>query len=71
VVIMAITSQLRARPRFAEFILAEWKRAGLLAPSPVKPVLTTIEKGLLLKKLGALQFSDLRSLRASLAAILG
>ena len=43
-VIMAITSQIRPRPAFAEFTVAAWKKAGLIAPSTVKPVLTTIEK---------------------------
>jgi mRNA interferase MazF len=67
-VIMAITSQIRPRPAFGEFTVTEWKKAGLIAPSAVKPVLTTIERRLVLKKLGQLQqvgpttrpWSDLR-----------
>ena len=48
-VIMAITGQIRPHPAFAEFTLAEWKKAGLLVPSAVKPILTTIENRLVLK----------------------
>jgi mRNA interferase MazF len=70
-VIMAVTSQIRSRPAFAEFVVADWKEAGLIAPSAVKPVLATIEKRLVLKKLGQLQPPDVRSLRASLEQILG
>jgi mRNA interferase MazF len=70
-VIMAITSQIRPRPAFAEFTVAAWKKAGLIAPSAVKPVLATIEKRLVLKKLGQLQPADVRSLRTSLDQILG
>jgi mRNA interferase MazF len=70
-VIMAITSQIRPRPVFAEFTMADWKKAGLLAPSAVKPILTTIEKRLVLKTLGQFQQADVRSLRASISAILG
>ncbi len=70
-VIMAITSQLRPRPAFGEFTVAEWKKAGLIAPSAVKPVLTTIERHLVLRTLGRLQQADIRSLRTSLAQILG
>ena len=70
-VIMAITSQIRPHPAFAEFTMAEWKKAGLLVPSAVKPILTTIEKRLVLKKLGQFQQADVRSLRASISAILG
>ena len=70
-VIMAITSQLRPLPAFGEFTVAEWKKAGLIAPSAVKPVFTSIEKRLVLKKLGQLQPADVRFLRASIDQILG
>jgi mRNA interferase MazF len=70
-VIMAITSQLRPQPAFGEFTVVEWKKAGLIAPSAVKPVLTTIEKQLVFRRLGQLQAADIRSLRASLEQILG
>jgi mRNA interferase MazF len=70
-VIMAVTSQIRPQPLFGDLTVAEWKKAGLLAPSVVKPVLTTIEKRLVIKRLGHLQQADVRSLRASLRAILG
>jgi mRNA interferase MazF len=68
---MAITSQIRTRSAFGEFTVAEWKKAGLIAPSAVKPVLTTIAKRLVLKKLGGLQPSDVRSLRADIAKLVG
>jgi mRNA interferase MazF len=71
IVIMAITSQLRPHPAFGEFTVADWRKAGLIAPSAVKPVLTTIEKRLVLRKLGRLQQADIRSLRASIEQILG
>jgi len=70
-VIMAITSQIRSRPSLGEFTVADWRRAGLIAPSAVKAVLTTIERRLVLKKLGQLQPADVRSLKASLNQILG
>jgi mRNA interferase MazF len=70
-VIMAITSQIRSRLAFGEFTVAEWRKAGLIMPSAVKPVLTTIEKRLVLKKLGQLQLVDVKALRSSLDQILG
>jgi mRNA interferase MazF len=39
--------------------------------SLIKPVLTTIEKRLILRKLGELQEPDLTALRQALTAILG
>ncbi len=70
-VIMAITGQIRPRPALGEFTIADWKTAGLIAPSAVKPVVATIETRLILKKLGQFQQADVRSLRTSLDQILG
>lgn len=70
-VIMAVTTQVRIRRAFGDLTITDWRRAGLLAPSAVKPALTTIERRLVLKKLGQLQPADLRALRAILGAILG
>lgn len=70
-IIMAITSQLKASPTTGESTIAEWKEAGLLKPSVMKPVLTTIERGLVLEKLGSLGTQDQQTLSAILDAILG
>jgi mRNA-degrading endonuclease toxin of MazEF toxin-antitoxin module len=70
-IIMAVSSQIRSAPVFGEFEVVEWKKAGLLVPSVSKPILTTIEKRLVLKKLGSLHAADLRSLQASLRTIVG
>ncbi|MCE2487222.1 MAG: type II toxin-antitoxin system PemK/MazF family toxin [Desulfurellaceae bacterium] len=70
-IIMAITSQLKASPTVGESAIAEWKETGLLRPSVMKPVLTTIERGLVLKKLGSLGSQDQQTLSAILDVILG
>ena len=71
IVIMAVTSRMRSSPALGEFEVVEWKKAGLILPSVAKPVLATIEKRLVIKKLGSLQRADTESLQASLRAILG
>jgi mRNA interferase MazF len=48
-----------------------WKEAGLLKPSVLKPLVATIERGLIRRKLGRLHDEDRRALRAALDAILG
>jgi len=53
-VIMAVTSQIRPGMSAYEVPVRDWKAAGLLKPSLVKPVMTTIEKALVLKRLGPL-----------------
>jgi mRNA interferase MazF len=71
IIIMAVTSRIRGTPALGEFEVVEWKKAGLILPSVAKPVLATIEKRLVIKKLGSLRRADRESLEASLRAILG
>jgi mRNA interferase MazF len=69
-VILAVTSQLRPSSDFGEAVVTKWKEAGLLRPSVLKPVLATIERGLVLRRLGRLEEEDRRALRRILQAIL-
>jgi mRNA interferase MazF len=72
VVLMAVTSQLlRPAGAVGEVLITEWQKAGLPKASLIKPVLTTIEKRLILRKLGELQEPDWTALRQALTAILG
>jgi mRNA interferase MazF len=68
-ILMAITSQLRTTPGFAEVAIAEWQKAGLLKASVIKPVVTTVERRLLLRQLGQLEQADRAKLQQSLRAI--
>jgi len=52
-------------------IIQDWEDAGLLKPSAIKPVITTIEKKLVIKNMGHLKNNDLDKLRGSLKIILG
>ena len=70
-VLMAITGQARGAANIGEVEVVEWKKAGLLKASVVKPVLTTVEKRLVISKLGRLEASDRTSLQSGLGAILG
>lgn len=70
-IIMAITSQMRTPPGFGEALVADWQAAGLVKPSVLKPVFTTIEQGLVVRTLGALSVNDLRTLREVVAQVIG
>ena len=70
-VIMAITSQVRPEAKVGEAAIRHWREAGLLKPSVLKPVLATVERGLIRRRLGRLHEDDRRALRAALDAILG
>ena len=71
IIIMAITSQVSAKSRLGEVTIREWKEAGLLLPSIIKPIIATIEKNLILQKLGQLKDSDRQALQQVLAIIIG
>ena len=68
---MAITSQIRPSPTLGEVTIVHWQHAGLLKPSVIKPVVTTIEAHLALRQLGSLHIEDVTALRKVLAVIVG
>lgn len=70
-VIMAITSQVRQPLGFGEALINDWQAAGLIKPSVLKPVFTTIEQGLVVRTLGTLSATDLRTLREAVGQIIG
>ena len=72
VIVMAVTSRI-VRPAGAvgEALISDWKAAGLLKASLIKPVVTTIERDLILRKLGSLQSADVETLRGALRQVFG
>ena len=69
-ILAAITSQISTVLQFGEIQIIDWSKAGLLKPSVVKPIVTTIEKKLVLKRLGKLDDSDIKFLKIFLKNIL-
>ena len=70
-ILIAVTSQLNLLNDFGELSIMAWQTAGLLKPSSIKPVLTTIEKRLVIRTLGQLQTQDYDALQNLLREILG
>jgi mRNA interferase MazF len=70
-VIMAITSQVRQPPGFGEALVAGWQAAGLIKPSVLKPVFTTIEQGLVIRTMGKFTAADLLTLREAITQAIG
>jgi mRNA interferase MazF len=69
-ILMGITSQIRASMGFGESPIQDWQTAGLLKPSILKPILFTVERSLLLRKLGRFSEVDQTILRQGLSQIL-
>jgi mRNA interferase MazF len=70
-ILMAVTSQVRTPLQMGEALLSAWSAAGLLKPSVAKPVLMTVEKSLVLRRLGRLEGHDRQAVGAILREILG
>jgi mRNA interferase MazF len=72
VIVVAVTSR-TARPAASvgDVLIEEWREAGLLKASLIKPVFTTVEQSLIVRKLGALQQKDLMALRSAIQQVLG
>ena len=67
---MGITSQTSSSPKVGDITIADWRSAGILKASLIKPVITTIKKQLIFKKLGRLQDVDIQSLKEGLIGII-
>ena len=71
VILMAITSQSSGHSRIGEVVIADWKGAGLIKASTIKPIVTKLEKRLIIRPLGKLGEKDITALRDALPIILG
>jgi len=70
-IVMPITSQIRSTTAFGEVLVPDWATAGLIKPGLVKPVITTIERSLVLRKLGRLNDATQATLKKALDTIVG
>jgi mRNA interferase MazF len=70
-ILMAVTSQVKPVTAFGELIISGWQKAGLLKPSVVKPVMTTVERRLIIRQLGRLEQTDRTALHNMLPVITG
>ena len=70
VTVVSLTSQASGE-RFGEVAIEQWQAAGLLKPTVIKPVYLTVEKTLVLGKIGKLQIEDRRRLAEVLPSCFG
>lgn len=54
-----------------EYVIEDWKKAGLVIPSLMKPAVSTIERKLVIRKLGSLSSRDRDSLERALEGLFG
>lgn len=62
---------MRPSGTLGEALVADWQAAGLIKPSAIKLVITTIEQALVIRRLGQLTTEDQLALRNTVAKIVG
>ena len=70
-ILLAITIQIRMLLAFGEALVTDWQTAGLIKPSVFKPLITTIEQALVIKRLGNLSTNDETALSTVIEKIVG
>ena len=65
-VILFITSNLKAKPKTGDYRLQHWKQAGLPKPSMIRMKFATINKSIIVKKIGNLIDKDIQKVKDSL-----
>jgi mRNA interferase MazF len=70
-IIMAVTSQTRPAGMLGEVQVGDWRSAGLIKPSVIKPVITTIEHRLIIRRLGQVDDETAKALRNAIGEIIG
>ncbi len=71
IILMAVTSQIRAKVGFGETVIEDWQAAGLLKPSAIKPILFTAEKTIVRRLLGKLGDKDQERLMTVIEMVIG
>lgn len=70
-VVMAVTSQIRSTVHWGDTTVLDWKQAGLVKPSVIKPIIATVGKRLIFRRLGHLGQEDRKTLQETLRRIIG
>jgi mRNA interferase MazF len=71
VIVAGVTSNLAPPPRFGDVILQDWSQAGLLKPSAVRGLVTTVDRTEVVRTLGALTERDFAALLQGVKLMLG
>jgi mRNA interferase MazF len=67
---MAVTSKVEKYSDAGDCLINDYKSAGLLKPSSIKPAISTIEQSLVIKKLGKLSSADMDNMEKALKKLL-
>ena len=71
VTIAFVTSQIKSHPRVGDHHLKYWKEAGLPKASMVRMKFATIDKSIIVKRIGALEQEDRNALNEILISFFG
>jgi mRNA interferase MazF len=70
IILIAVTSQVNVTLQFGEVLIDDWSGAGLIKSSVIKPIITTLQRNLVIRTLGKLQLPDFQALENILPQII-
>jgi mRNA interferase MazF len=70
IILIAVTSQVNTILQFGEVLIDDWAGAGLIKSSVIKPIITTLQRNLVIRTLGKLQLPDFQTLENILPQII-
>ncbi|MCR9131080.1 MAG: type II toxin-antitoxin system PemK/MazF family toxin [bacterium] len=70
IVLMFLTSNLKTAPKLGDHLISDWKGAGLPKPTISRMKFATIEKKLILKKIGQIKSADVNTIKSKLKSFL-
>jgi mRNA interferase MazF len=66
IVLMFLTSNLKSEPKIDDHLISNWKAAGLPKPTICRMKFATIDKSLIIKKLGRIQTADINTIKSKM-----
>ena len=66
IVLMFLTSNLKSDPKIDDHLISNWQGAGLPKPTICRMKFATIDKNLIIKKLGRMQSADITTIKSKM-----
>ncbi len=66
IVLMFLTSNVKTEPKKGDHLISNWQAAGLPKPAICRMKFTTIDKNLIVKKIGSIKSADVTTIKSKM-----
>lgn len=70
-IIAFITSNIQSSEKYGDYLITQWKQAGLPLPSKLRMKFATVSKDIIIKKIGTIENSDQKNISLLLQKFFG